>query len=79
MIVCTTAASSFPNLFGAIPDAMKRAGGPSLQTECKQKYPHGIPPNDIASTDAGTLKCQTVFYIPLQEYKSSADATVSFL
>ena len=78
VIICTTAARNFPNLFGSISTALKSAGGGAIQAEITRKYQHGIPKNEIAYTDAGNLRCQKLFYIPLQDYSSSSDIAVSY-
>ena len=47
-----------------------------MQNDCRKKYSHGIPQNEIANTGAGTLKFQKVFYIPLLDYRIPSDAKV---
>ena len=77
MLVCTAFAGQFPKLHGAIAFALSKASGGSIQNECQQTYGAGLPQNDIPCTSGGGgLKCQSVFYILLEDYASSADAAV---
>lgn len=75
MIVNTTD-SSLNLKHGNVSSALLRAAGNQLQTECSEKFPRGIKPNDIVMTDGYNLKCKKVFHISLQ---AQARATEGFI
>ncbi|XP_052798177.1 protein mono-ADP-ribosyltransferase PARP14-like isoform X3 [Mya arenaria] len=67
-VVCTT--SSFPNLHGAIADAIKKAGGTSLQRDLSNTY-KSYPGKGTAFTSGGNLHCKKVYYVLLSDYDAN--------
>ena len=67
--------TSFPNLNGAIPSAICKQGGPSIQTECEQ-YHNMTNEGDIAVTNAGNLNCKQLFHYVLPNWNPSLGTKV---
>ena len=67
--------TSFPNLNGAIPSAICKQGGPSIQTECEQ-YHNMTNEGDIVVTNAGILNCKQLFHYVLPNWNPSLGTKV---
>lgn len=54
---------------GIVSASLLKAGGSSLQQECRSKYPQGINFGDFAVTTGGNMKCQIVLHGCLQQWR----------
>ncbi|XP_061170810.1 protein mono-ADP-ribosyltransferase PARP14-like [Saccostrea echinata] len=61
-VIVNSADKSLDLSIGNISKSLSRAGGESLQDECKIKYKHGIEPGKVAITKGGNLKCKQVYH-----------------
>lgn len=73
MILNTT--TSFPNLNGAVPDAICRRGGQAIKDECKQ-YVGSADDGDIIETKAGNLSCKRLYHYVLPSWDTSSGVQV---
>ncbi|XP_071089965.1 protein mono-ADP-ribosyltransferase PARP15-like [Haliotis cracherodii] len=64
--------SCTPNLnlsSGPLTKAVLAAAGETIQAECKQTYPNGIKPEEVAVTSGGKMSCKQIFHITLNDWK----------
>ncbi|XP_067657209.1 protein mono-ADP-ribosyltransferase PARP15-like [Haliotis asinina] len=54
---------------GPLTKAILRVAGETIQDECKQKYPNGIKPGEVAVTSGGRMTCKQIFHITLTTWK----------
>ena len=47
---------------GQVSSAISKAGGDTLQDECKSKAPNGVEPGEIVVTTGGNMECQNVYH-----------------
>uniref|UniRef100_A0A8W8ISW0 Poly [ADP-ribose] polymerase 14 n=1 Tax=Magallana gigas TaxID=29159 RepID=A0A8W8ISW0_MAGGI len=53
---------------GATSKSLLRAGGESLQNECRMKYKYGVQPGKVAMTKGGNLHCRQVYHGAIQKW-----------
>ena len=62
---------------GAVSKSIVEHGGPTLQEECKQKYPKGINMGDIAVTGPGKLPyVQNVYHVCLPDFDKNGEKVI---
>ena len=75
VIVCTTA--QFPDLVGAVADALTGKGGDAIKKDCKQKG--NLQFGDVICTDKGQLRCKKLFHVrTLMDWNDRAGPKVSY-
>ncbi|CAH1784890.1 unnamed protein product [Owenia fusiformis] len=64
---------------GAVSTSLLSAAGPGLQAECKNRFPNGITPGQVAETAAqGQLYCKEIYHGVCKEWnKGNADSEKS--
>ena len=67
--------TSFPNLNGAIPDALIRQGGKTIRDECNQCVGSATD-GDIIETGGGNLSCNSVLHYVLPTWDSRGGVQV---
>lgn len=76
VIVCTT--PQFPNLVGAVANALVQKGGESIKSECKRKGE--LKFGDVICTGKGNLACKVLFHVlTLMDWNERAGSKVSTL
>lgn len=53
---------------GTASKALLQKAGSGLQAECREKYPNGVQPGQLAITAGGNLQCQHVFHTSLVKW-----------
>lgn len=53
---------------GATSKSLLRAGGESLQKECRMKYKSGVQPGEVAVTKGGNLHCRQVYHGAIKKW-----------
>ena len=74
MIVCTT--PQFPEIVGAVANAIVRKGGESIITECKKKGT--LQFGNVMCTGKGSLSCKQLFHVrTLMDWNDNSGPDVS--
>ena len=68
MVNTTTSNIDFES--GAVSSSILAQAGPSLQDECRTKYPGGVKTGDIAITTGHALKVKSVYHLALANWSS---------
>ncbi|XP_046557245.1 protein mono-ADP-ribosyltransferase PARP14-like [Haliotis rubra] len=64
---------------GPLTKVVLKAAGETIQDECRQKYPNGIKPGEVAVTSGGRMTCKQIFHITLTDWKpDDADVEKAF-
>nr|XP_034317327.1 protein mono-ADP-ribosyltransferase PARP14 isoform X2 [Crassostrea gigas] len=71
-VIVNTASKDLDLSQGLVSTSISRAGGDSIQQECKTKYPKGINFGEIAVTGGGKLGCKIVCHGALPQWDNGA-------
>nr|KAG5698672.1 hypothetical protein BaRGS_022560 [Batillaria attramentaria] len=72
-VVVNTTSPKLELTNGAVSASILDAAGPSLQRECRKKYPQGINPGDVAQTKGHGLVCKEVYHVTLSHWSDDAE------